>query len=791
MMPKKKRRLILILAAGGIMLSALAVRFLLLRPRGATGDIERLLAPLKGSDLNVVLFTLDTTRADRIGCYGYGPAETPQIDELARTGVRFERVVAQVPLTLPSHSSIFTGTYPQFHGVRDNGGFYLDSGRTTLAEVLQKAGWTTSAFIAAFVLDSRWGLNQGFGTYYDNFDFAKYKTISLDSVRRDGAEVIGAFRDWLDTVPSGKFFSWIHLYDPHSPWDPPEPYKSRHAGRPWGLYDGAIAYTDSLVGEVREDLKKRGLLEKTVIIVAADHGESLGEHHESFHGFFIYDATVSVPLIVNFPSSGLRGRVVASQVENVDIMPSILQLLGQAVPAEVQGRSFLPLVLGDAAVEERLAYSESYYPRYHYGWSELKSLSSAAFRYVRAPVPEVYDLVRDPGETKNIFYDRRDIAERYERALEEMEARVAGKGVDPLAPKALDEDTREKLMALGYVGGFTSAAKLNTKGPLADPKDRILLYNRIKQAESATADKKWDVAKSLLDGVITEDPGVMEARQVRARVLLELGETEAAVADCRAALAIDPEYAAAIFTLAQAFKKQKKWDEAIAGYERLLQLDPRDVKPHVNLGEIYLNRKDFDRAIAHLREAVDRDPEQAAMARNFLGAAYLEKGMLDPAERELRLSLEKRPRIPDAHYNLGLIAEARGDLAKAVEEYGKELEIHPGAYPAHFNLALVLRKTGDAARQIEHLKKAIEVDPGFAKAYLFLSKAYLDAGENFPEAIELARKGLALDPEADSAPLGHYVLADIFDRTGREQEYREELEKGRLLEQRLKERRDR
>ena len=211
------------------------------------------------------------------------------------------------------------------------------------------------------------------------------------------------------------------------------------------------------------------MLEKTVIIIAADHGESLGEHHESFHGFFVYDATVRIPLVVNVPSPRLRGRVVASQVENVDIMPSILQLLGQAVPAEVQGRSFLPLVLGDAAVEERLAYSESYYPRYHYGWSELKSLSSAAFRYVRAPVPEVYDLVRDPGETKNVFYDRRDIAERYERSLRDMEARRHGARRQPARPEGLGRGHPGEVDGPGLRRGLHVGGEAQHEGPSRRP----------------------------------------------------------------------------------------------------------------------------------------------------------------------------------------------------------------------------------------------------------------------------------------------------------------------------------
>ncbi len=737
-------------------------------------------------EMNLLLFTLDTTRADHLGCYGYPKIRTPNIDALAADGVLFRNATAQVPLTLPSHSSIFTGTYPYAHGVRDNGGFYLEPEKVTLAEILKARGWATSAFVGAFVLDSRWGINQGFDYYYDNFDFAKYKTISLDSVQREGGEVIKAFFDWYRTNGDRRFFSWIHFYDPHTPYEPPEPYKSEYSGRPWGLYDGEIAYVDSLIGKVLESLREKGVLDRTIIVVAADHGESLGEHGESSHAFFIYDATVSVPLVLKLPGSRSKAAIIEAQVENVDIMPTLLGLLGIDVPKVVQGRSLVPLLAGDRAGDERMAYSESYYPRYHYGWSELKSLRTARFQFIQAPRPELYDIVRDPRERSNIFGRNSSQAERFVREMKRIEERSAAQGEASQAPRQMDDDALEKLKALGYVGGFTSNARLSRSAGLADPKDKIHLYNKIKQAEGASADREYDEALKRISEVIDEDPGIMEARQVRGQIYMELDRPAEAVAECRAALEIDPEYEAAIFTMAQAYRKLGKPEEAAAGFRRLIKMDPKDPKPFMNLGELAIDAGDFDAAIAHLKKALAADPVHGAVAHNLLGSAYLEKKMLDPAEREIRKSLEMRPQMPDAHYNLGLLYEEKGDPQKAAEEYRKEIEIHPAAHPAYFNLALLCARTGDPQGELANFKEAVKANPRFARGYLFLAKAYLDRGEEFDEAIRLARKGLELEPEAESAPLGHYVLADIYNRLGRLAEYRAELEKGQALETRLR-----
>ena len=748
-------------------------------------EIKKLMAPLNVSELNILFITLDTTRADHLGCYGYDKVETPNMDRLAETGILFKNAICQSPLTLPSHSSIFTGTYPFYHGVRDNGGFYLEEDKITFAEVLKEYGWATSAFIGAFVLDSRWGLDQGIDYYYDNFDFAKYKTISLDSVQREGGEVIGAFFEWFEENYHKKFFSWIHLYDPHTPYDPPEPYKTRYSNRPWGLYDGEIAYVDELIGKVLDKLKEKDILENTLIVIVGDHGESLGEHGENSHGFFIYDAAILVPLIIHFPSSKLGGKRVTVQVETIDIMPTLLKILELPVPHEVQGNSLIPLIMDKNPRQERLAYSETYFPRYRYGWSELKSLRSSQYKYILAPKPELYDIVNDPKEQNNIYKQNLKTGKKFEQKLKILQEEMSAKGIEEKGPQKLDEESREKLMALGYIGGFTSHSKLEKSENLPDPKDKIILYNKIKLAQGASAKEDLDKALEHINMVIEEDPRIMQARQVRSHIFLKQNKIEEAIEDCKEALKIDPEYEAAIFNLALAYKRLKKFDEAIAGYERLMQLDPRDHKPYVNLGKIYLELEEADKAIPFLQQAIKIEPERSSISHNLLGAAYIENKMLELAEPELRKALEMRPRIPDAHYHLALLYEEKEEFNKAVEEYKKEIELHPAAHPAHFNLAKLYGKMGYLNEQIEHFKEAIKYKEDFANGYLFLAKTYLDSNKNLDEAMSLANKGLKLAPESEYAPLAHYILADIYNRLGQIDKYHKELEKGRRLQQKL------
>ncbi|HEV7501761.1 MAG TPA: sulfatase, partial [Vicinamibacteria bacterium] len=394
-------------------------------------------------DLNVVIITLDTTRADRLGCYGFAGIETPHIDALARQGTLFENATSTAPLTFPSHSSIFTGLTPPHHGARDNGGFFLDDARTTLAERLKAGGYATGAFIGAWVLESRWGLAQGFDEYSDHFDLSKYKVISLGTVQKPGDEVMDNALGWLDTVQQRKFFAWVHLYDAHSPYEPPEPFATRYRGTP---YLGEIAYADKVVGRLTAWLESHGLMDHTVVIVVGDHGESLGEHGEATHAYFIYESTTHVPLIVRTPWN-LSGRSRA-QVSTVDIMPTVLDLVGLAPQDGIDGRTLAPALLDAAAPVDHESYSETYFPRYHFGWQHLRSLRDARYTYVDAPHPELYDRSQDPGETRNIF---KAYSGRAEALRLRLEAMSRSSGSQAPERKQLDPETLQRLAALGYV----------------------------------------------------------------------------------------------------------------------------------------------------------------------------------------------------------------------------------------------------------------------------------------------------------------------------------------------------
>ena len=504
------------------------------------------------------------------------------------------------------------------------------------------------------------------------------------------------------------------------------------------------------------------------------------------NGFFIYDAAISVPLIIHLPSQNLRAKKVNTRVETVDIMPTLLQILGLPLPSEVQGKSLLPLILDKNSNQERFAYSETYYPRYHYGWSELKSLQNTRYKYIQAPRPELYDIVNDPNELTNIYRQEIRIGKQFEEKLENLLEKMSAEGIEEKGPQKLDEEAMEKLMALGYVGGFTSQSDLSESGDLPDPKDKIHLFNKIKMAEGNFAEDKLEGALEKITEVIEEDPLIKEARRVRARIFLKTNKIEEAIEECKEALKIDPEYEAAIFSLAHAYKRLKKYEEAITGYERLMQLDPRDHKPAYNLGEIYMKMDDIDKAIFYLQKSIDLEPERSSMAHNLLGTAYFEKEMLEQAEAEFNKALEMRIHIPDGHFNLALVYEERNELRRTVEEYKKEIELHPAAYPAHFNLAKLYVKIGSLPKGIEHFKEAIKHKKDFANGYLFLAKAYLDLGENFDEVVRFAKKGLELAPDSEYAPLAHFILADIYNRLGQTDKYDEELRKAQQLQQKLK-----
>jgi arylsulfatase A-like enzyme/Tfp pilus assembly protein PilF len=759
--------------------------WMFLRPsRSASGtSLGQLGAGVAPHDLNLLVITLDTTRADRLGAYGYATAQTPVLDRLAREGVLFEQASTSAPITLPAHSTLFTGRFPPAHGVRDNGGFYLDPAQLTLAEMLREREVRTGAFVAAYVLDAKWGLDQGFDTYVDNFDLSKYRGISLGDIQRPANEVVDEALQWLDGARGGRFFGWLHLYDPHTPYEPPEPYRTRFRGRP---YDGEIAFTDSQIGRVVEYLERHALLDRTVVVVAGDHGESLGDHGEEAHGFFIYESVVRVPLIVRAPYASMRGRRVADPVRTVDVLPTALDLLGIPAPPTVEGRSLAPLMTGDARELELEAYAEATYPLHHFGWSDLRALRSGRFKLIAAPRPELYDLQNDPGETQNLFETRRPLGDSMLARLQEMERAMKTEGVSAEPTPEIDPDARERLAALGYVGTFVATTAAPDRASLPDPKDKVHLFNLMTNArELSKGEDRFTRVIRMLTQVVEEDPKVIDAWFMLGNEHVRAERPAEAIEYFKRALALKPDYDIAVVNMANAYRRLGKDDEALVGYRRYLELDPRNPQVRYQLAQILIDRGQYAAARAELEAALAQEPKLAA-ARNALGVIALHEGNLSRAEQEIREAIRQRPDVRLAHFNLAVIAETRGDLVSAERQYIRELELHDRSFKAWFNLGRLYERRGDRRRQIEALTGAIEANPDFAEGYFYLAKAHLDAGRDLRQALDIARKGLSLAPDSPYAPLGHYVAADIYNRLGQPDRARREAALGRRLEARTR-----
>lgn len=751
---------------------------------GAGVALGQLPRGVSRSDLNVVLLTLDTLRADHLGAYGSINVRTPHLDQLAREGVLFEQAMTTAPLTLPAHSSILTGQFPPKHGVRDNGGFFLGPEQVTMAEVLSSQGFQAGATVAAFVLDSKWGLDQGFSAYQDDFDLTGVKAMSLASVKRPGNEVVDLAIEWMEGVKDKQFFSWLHLYDPHAPYVSPEPFRSEYRGHP---YRGAIAFTDAQVGRVLTFLKDRGLADRTIVIVAGDHGESLGEHGEETHGFFVYESSMRVPLIVRAPFSNAAGRRVTRPVRTVDIMPTVLDLLEIAPPVAMAGVSLAPLMTGQtpvAGTEPLEGYGEAMYPLHHYGWSELIAMRSDRYKLIDAPRPELYDLERDPNELTNIFEERRSVGDAMLRNLRDQKRVMTDSAPSRPKNEDVDPETRARLAALGYVGSFvaTEQGSANTR---ADPKDKIGLFNLMTTARDIS--KGSDPGKeaiAMLRRVVEEDPAVIDAWFMLGNEYFKVGKFPDAIREFSRALELKPDYDLAIINMANAYRRMGQDDAALAGYERYVMVDPKNAFVRYQIGEIYLDRGDHARAETEFSQALSIDPKLASAIVATAVIAF-QRGQPQQSEKLLKEALALKADVRLAHFNLALIAESRGDDGGADAAYQTELTLHPTAYKAAFNLGRLKMRLGRAPEAVSLYQKAVEINPLFAEGFFYLAKARLDEGRALEEAESYARKGLSIEPEGPTSPLGHFVLGGILMRRGQPAEAERELAKGLALEAKL------
>jgi len=582
------------------------------------------------TDANAILITVDTLRADHLGPYGYNRVRTPAISHLSADGVLFEHDISQVPLTLPSHCSMLTGMWPIAVRVRDQAGFTLAPDRPTLATVLKRAEFETAAFVGSSILNAGTGLGRGFDTY-TGVAPGSSGTPNVDDLERPGDRVIADALRWIEKPSRRRFFVWIHLFDPHTPYAAPEPYRTQYASAP---YDGEIAFVDSVIGQLTRELTAKGLYDKTLIVFTSDHGEGLGDHGEDTHGLFLYDSTVHVPLIVKFPGSRWKGRVVGDQVRGIDVAPTILDVLGVAQPAQMQGESLRKRAAGERNGAVPVAFSETYYPYYHFGWSPLISIRTGQYKYIRAPKPELYDLSADPSERNNV-------ASANEAAASQLRAQLTTGYVDPSPSGQPERDTVDaatlaKLKSLGYIGSGSPRGG-SPPDRLADPKDKIRVYTMLERALRNGERGRLRESNAQLRQVIREDATIVDAHLNLGVNLAQLGDISGAADSFRNALSLDPRNVIATYNLALAYARFGNLEEAIEGFTRTLDLDPLQVQARVDLGRAYELKGRADSAIEAFKRAITDDPN-SAQAHYYLGRALQRKGLREQAQAEWLLA---------------------------------------------------------------------------------------------------------------------------------------------------------
>jgi arylsulfatase A-like enzyme/Tfp pilus assembly protein PilF len=622
---------------------------------------------------NVVVITIDTLRADHLGCYGYKQVRTPNIDRLAADGTRFERAFTPVPVTLPAHTAIFTGTYPMLSGIHDFSGNKISSQQVTLASVLKKNGYATGAVIASAVLGSRFGLNQGFDFYYDHFDFSRLDESNLYQMERPGNVVTGQVLDWLGKNYRKRFFLWMHLYDPHHPYSPPAPYDQEYASHP---YDGEIAFADAQVGKVIEFLKEKNLYENTVIVLSGDHGESLGEHGERTHSFFIYNATLHVPLIFRVPRAKLQ-KVLAMPVSLVDIMPTLLHILNLEVPANVQGENLLPYISGHIGTSshERSLYAENFLPRIHFNWSELRAVETANYHFIDAPKPELYDLRKDPGETQNLILEKKAVADEMRAKLTTV-IRDYGVAQELAKKTGLDPELMQRLESLGYAG-FSGGGNISVSDrSLPDPKDRLQVYNLISDAMAESQHGTYADSIVKLNEVIRREPNSVPAYYLQGLNYYHLKDWPSAVEEFRHVLDLSPDYALACYNLGLAYFRNDQMDEAITTLRHTLDLDPTNFAAAYNLGAVYLRKAMVPEAAAAFRQS-NALTDSYAPSHLGLGKVLLYQGRVDEAIEELQKATELAPQNPETHSALAKAFATKGRSDEADSEMHKAQQRSP------------------------------------------------------------------------------------------------------------------
>lgn len=653
---------------------------------------------IRDSNLNVLLITLDTTRADRLGCYGYGAAKTLAIDALAAGGVRFANAYCQVPLTLPSHCSILTGRYPAELGVHNNGFYFLSPEFVTLAERLKEDGFRTAAFVSSFTVDSRFGLDQGFEVYNDQF--SKLSALKNFRDERNAAEVFAVFSQWLEKNADKKFFCWVHFFDPHSPYLPPSPFKEEFAHN---LYDGEMAYMDAHIGKIHSLLEQKNILDKTLIVLAGDHGEAFGEKGEVDHGLFLYDSTLKVPLIFYAKNHLPSGMVVNSRVRLIDIMPTVLDMVELKTDQSSPGRSLLPYMTGEKR-GDLVSYLETYAPRETFGWRELLGWIEDDWKYIQAPKPELYNLKSDPREEQNVFHKEEEISRKLERKLSDFLkiAMAKEKGA-----RMLTKEEEARLRSLGYLAG---EAKSNlTPRELPDPKEKIGEFRLYFEAKRLESQGDYLRAGQIYERLIQSNPEAPWNYVYLALILEKRNLMEEAIKTLETGLERNPGSIILLSRLNFFYLAAGNAQKALEICRFILDLYPKDFDALFISGSAMWRMHRYEEAVDFFEKALAIEPENNVVRFRYANCL----ASLRRIEESLRIYqglVEKFPEDYRIHHEMGLALSAAGDLIKAREHLKRAVELYP-CDVTYLNFAIVLEKTGFLEEAIRYLKLYLEASP--------------------------------------------------------------------------------
>jgi len=653
----------------------------------------------------VVLISIDTLRSDHLPAYGYKDVETPAIDSLVRDGVLFERAYSHVPLTLPSHVTILTGLLPTETGVRDNVGYHFDGDKMPyLPRLLGRDGYLTGAAVSAFVLRAETGLAEGFDFYQSAIEVKASETLGRS--QRPGTETLVSAKPWLEkAATSGKpFFFFFHIYEPHRPYDPPEPFASRYGK----TYDGEIASADAIIGDLFRQLRRLGVFKRSIVILLSDHGEGLEDHGEQGHGILLYREALQVPLIVKLPEGQLAGSRIAAPAELSDIAPTVLRLVGLKVPSDENGRDLFTL---DGGSKPRDIYSETYYPRIHMGWSQLTSVIRGKYQLIWGPDPELYDLARDPQERHNLFHRDEKTAASLRHALRPY--------LKPLAPPAAESaETNQRLEALGYLSGSAKVAA--TEGPLPDPKAKIATLKSYSRALRLFTEQKFAQAVPLYRELVKEEPKMLDAWENLGSALQKLGRRRSALAAYEEAMKVSGGAPNVALRMASVLFEMHRYEEARKYAE--LELGTSPARAHNFLAQIEM-------AQGHLAEA--ETEAQAAIATRgsgigplvTLAACQAQQGEIGRALATIASAQEKLggtegpKRFPGLFLLKGELLVKSGDLEAGEKAFKREVVTYPGDSEAYLRLAALYATQGQGQEAVDALHQMIDKNPDSPSAY--------------------------------------------------------------------------